>query len=184
MAIIAIIYHSGFGTTHQLAQAIEEGASSSANTDVNLYRILPEHIKDGRFIASDILNSITKADAIIFGSPTYMGSVSGQFKTFADATSEIWSTNSWSNKLAAGFTVGGNFSGDQLNTIQCFQILAAQHGMLWVGLDNKGLQESNVINRSGSQSGLIAWAKNNEVNSDDLQAARYLGKRVALLANK
>jgi multimeric flavodoxin WrbA len=183
MTSIAIVYHSGFGTTHQLALAIKEGAKLHGETKVNLYRILPEHIQGGRFIASEILNSVSKADAIIFGSPTYMGSVSAQFKAFADASSEIWSTSSWSNKIAAGFTIGSHYSGDQLSTIQYFQILAGQHGMLWAGLDNKGLQENNVINPSGAQSGLITCAQNNEVISDDLQTAQYLGKRIALLVN-
>lgn len=184
MASIAVVYHSGFGTTHQLALAIKEGAKLLGETDVNLYRILPEHIQGGRFIASDLLNSVSKADAIIFGSPTYMGSISAQFKAFADATSEIWSIGSWSNKIAAGFTIGSNYSGDQLNTIQYFQTLAGQHGMLWAGLDNKGLQENKVTNHSGAQSGLITCAKNSEVTSEDLQTAQYLGKRIALLVRK
>jgi len=183
MTSIAIVYHSGFGTTHQLALAIKDGAKLVKETEVNLYRILPEHIQGGRFTASDILDSVSKAGAIIFGSPTYMGSISAQFKAFADATSEIWSANAWSNKIATGFTVGGNPSGDQLNAIQYFQILATQHGMLWAGLDNKGLQENKATNRSGAQSGLITCAQNNEVVSDDLLTAQYLGKRIALLVN-
>jgi len=184
MKSIAIVYHSVSGTTHSLAKAIQQGVNTFSNDnnnnniEVNTYRILPQHIKDGRFIEKDMLELITKANAIIFGSPTYMGSVSAQFKAFIDATSSIWSQGSWTNKIAAGFTIGSHYSGDQLSTIQYLQTLANQHGMLWVGLDDSGLQESNTPNTSGASSGLITCTHNNELPEEALLAAQYLGKRV------
>lgn len=184
MKSIAVVYHSVSGATHRLANAIVQGANSCADVKVNVYRILPEHIHQGRFIALDILYEITKVDAIIFGSPTYMGSVSAQFKAFIDASSEIWSTGSWTNKIAAAFTVGSHYSGDQLSTIKYLQTLAGQHGMLWAGLDLKGLKERNIQNNSGAQSGLITYTQDNEIPADALLTAQYLGERVSLLANR
>ncbi|WP_030376767.1 flavodoxin family protein, partial [Streptomyces rimosus] len=53
------------------------------------------------------------ADAIVFGSPTYMGTASGAFHVFAEATSKRWATRAWQDKLAAGFTNSGSKSGDK-----------------------------------------------------------------------
>src|SRR3546814_7111133 len=36
------------------------------------------------------IEELNAADAIVFGTPTYMGGVSGPFKTFMDATSKVW----------------------------------------------------------------------------------------------
>ena len=66
-----------------------------------------------------------------------MGTASGAFHQFAEATSKRWFTDAWQDKLAAGFTNSGSKSGDKGHTLQFFQTLAAQHGMHWVNL---GLQ--------------------------------------------
>lgn len=197
MKSIAIVYYSASGTTHSVAEAIQHGVNLfSSNVDrsdntesthkvtVHTYRILPEHIQGGRFIELNMLSLINQADGIIFGSPTYMGSVAAQFKAFIDATSSIWAEGGWANKIAAAFTVGGSYSGDQLSTIQYLQILASQHGMLWAGLDGKGLLNKNVPNTSGANSGLITYTQNNEVPKDALLTAQYLGRRVANLVNR
>lgn len=201
MKSIAIVYYSASGTTHSLAEAIQYGINtlnsnthrsdstsnsteSKHNVVVHTYRILPEHIQGGRFLELDMLASISQADGIIFGSPTYMGSVAAQFKAFIDATSSIWAEGGWTNKIAAAFTVGGSYSGDQLSTIQYLHILANQHGMLWAGLDGKGLQTNNVPNISGANSGLIIHAHNNKVPKDAFLTAQYLGQRVAKLINQ
>jgi len=194
MKSIAIVYYSASGTTHSLAEAIQHGINAcNSNTDktesandvaVYTYRILPEHIQGGRFIELNMLALISQADGIIFGSPTYMGSVAAQFKAFIDATSSIWAEGKWTNKIATAFTVGGSYSGDQLSTIQYLHILASQHGMLWAGLDGKGLQNNNVPNTSGANSGLITYTQNNEVPKDALLTAQYLGQRVAKLVNR
>ena len=77
---------------------------------------------------------LEKADAIIFGSPTYMGSASAPFKAFMDASSKVWAAQGWKDKIAAGFTNSASQSGDKLATLQQLAIFAAQHGMMWVGL--------------------------------------------------
>ena len=60
--------------------------------------------------AWDLLND---ADAIIFGSPTYMGSPSWQFKKFADASSKVWFTRGWQDKVFGGFTNSASLNGDK-----------------------------------------------------------------------
>ena len=111
-----------------------------------------------------------------------MGSVSAQFKAFADASRERWEAHLWRNKLAAGFTIGSNLNGDQLATLQYMQILASQHGMLWVGLDLPGNSGAKGLNRLGAQSGVIAQSVDAGLCDSDLLTARYLGLRVARLS--
>lgn len=182
MTQVAVVYHSVTGTTQGLARAIFEGAQSVPGASAEILAVEGGDIIEGRYRNSEVLNQMDQADAIIFGSPTFMGTVSAQFKALADATTDYWQEQAWANKIAAGFTIGSNFSGDQLHTIQYFQILANQHGMLWVGLDLPCHSEEERRNRLGAQSGLIAHSPDGELNQSDCQTARYLGQRVARTA--
>ncbi|GHJ29814.1 hypothetical protein TPA0910_42470 [Streptomyces hygroscopicus subsp. sporocinereus] len=126
------------------------------------------------------------ADAIIFGSPTYMGTASGAFHAFAEATSKRWTARAWSDKLAAGFTNSGSMSGDKMHTLQYFALLAAQHGMLWVSLGllpgwNTTASGPEDDNRLGFYLGAGAQSFNDTaaVHDADLSTARHLGRRVA-----
>ena len=66
--------------SHLMAEALAEGATQVAETTAQLLRITGEQIQKGRWHDEDILSALNGADAIAFGSPTYMGGVSGQFK--------------------------------------------------------------------------------------------------------
>jgi NAD(P)H dehydrogenase (quinone) len=184
MTTVAVIFHSAAGSTKKLAQAVAAGALSVTGTEVLSLGIVGADIIEGRYKNTALIDQLTDADAIIFGSPTFMGSVSAQFKAFADATGDLWAEKRWADKLAAGFTIGSNFSGDQLNTLQTMQIFASQHGMLWVGLDIPGNCDSEQRNRLGAQSGLIAHSTDGVLNETDLVTASYLGQRIANLAKK
>lgn len=115
---IAIVYHSVTGTTAQLAEAVAAGCRSVATADPELLRIRGTDIQQGRYQNSAVFEVIDQADAVIFGSPTFMGSVSAQFKAFADATAgDYWTKQRWANKVAAGFTVGTGYCGDTLHSL-------------------------------------------------------------------
>lgn len=182
MTSVIIIYHSATDTTAQLAEAIRAGAAELA--DASLFRINGEDIIAGRFRHDGVWTTLDEADAIIFGSPTFMGGPSAQFKAFADASGDRWSEKKWADKLAAGFTIGANFNGDQLNTLTYFSIFAAQHGMLWCGLDIPGGYDAEGRNRLGTQLGLAAQTEGSNVDAIDLATARYLGRRVASVARR
>ncbi|MCL5424031.1 MAG: flavodoxin family protein [Gammaproteobacteria bacterium] len=181
---VAVVFHSASGSTRQLAQAVAAGASAQFGVDAIQIEIVGADIIEGRFHNTKLLQQLDNADALVFGSPTYMGCVSAQFKAFSDATSELWSKQSWAGKIAAGFTIGANLSGDQMNTLQYMQVFANQHGMLWTGLDIPGNYDPERRNRLGAQSGLIAHSVDGALNETDLLAARYLGQRVALVSKK
>ncbi|WP_435173058.1 flavodoxin family protein [Actinacidiphila sp. bgisy145] len=175
---IVIASHSGYGHTAQLATAVADGAHSVAGTQV--HRVDVAALSDADW---DLMDA---ADGIIFGTPTYMGTASGAFHTFAEATSKRWMSRAWSDKLAAGFTNSGSMSGDKLHTLQYLSLLAAQHGMLWVSLNllpgwNTTTSGPEDDNRLGFYLGAGAQSFNDtpDVHDADLSTARHLGRRVA-----
>ncbi|MFF8597778.1 flavodoxin family protein [Streptomyces sp. NPDC015232] len=180
--VVSIAYHSGYGHTAVLAEAVRDGAADAGAT-VHLINVA--EITDAEW---ELLDA---SDAIVFGSPTYMGTASGAFHQFAEATSKRWFTDAWKDKLAAGFTNSGSKSGDKLHTLQFFQTLAGQHGMTWVNLGlkpgwNTTEASENDINRLGFFSGVGAQTFNDlgpdGVHKADLATAEHLGRRVATTA--
>lgn len=182
MAKVAIVYHSGFGHTKVLAEAVAKGAASVAGTQVDLVPVAEAEAKAG---------TIDAADAIVFGSPTYMGDVSGPFKTWADTTAKTWYAQGWKDKLAAAFTNSSGPSGDKVNTLQSIWALAMQHSMIWVsqGLLPGAKQGDLTLNRLSSYGGTMATSLNeapgpNNPSKDDQATGEALGKRVAEFAKK
>ena len=175
MSKTVVVYHSGYGHTQRIAQTVAEGA------DAHLVAIDAE----GNVSEADwaVINA---ADAIIFGSPTYMGMVSWQFKKFADATSKQWMSGAWKDKVAGGFTCSQNMSGDKYSTLMYFVTLAMQHGMVWVGtgmMPPRQPGHPDELNRLGSSIGVMAQADNvppeQSPPKGDLDTARAYGKRLA-----
>lgn len=174
---VAVVYYSDADTTRQLAVAIRAGVVSGGG-ECQLLRITGDHIIKGVFQNEALLYELDNADALIFGSPTYMGGPAAQFKAFADATSDRWDLQSWQNKWAAGFTVGANSGGDQLCTLQYFSILAAQHAMLWINLKPQSADPAIINRQLGMQLGFAGWVPGNTISPQDTEAAHQLGLRV------
>jgi multimeric flavodoxin WrbA len=177
--VVSIAYHSGFGHTTVLAEAVRAGAVE-AGAEVHLIKV--EEITEEQWALLDV------SDAIVFGSPTYMGTASGAFHAFAEASSKRWFGQDWQDKLAAGFTNSGSKSGDKLHTLQFFQILAGQHGMHWVNLGllpgwNSSTGSEDDLNRLGVSLGAAAQtnvdAGPEGVHKADIATAEHLGRRVA-----
>jgi NAD(P)H dehydrogenase (quinone) len=179
MSTIAIVYHSGFGHAKALAEAVAKGANSVAGAKASLVPVGEAEAREAE---------LDQADAIIFGSPTYMGGVSAEFAKFKDWTSKRWMSRAWQDKLAAGFTVSASWGGDKQNTLYQFLTLAAQHGMVWVGLglppgNNHSKGSVEDINRTGASIGLMAQAHGDlgaeGIGASEFRTAELLGKRVA-----
>ncbi|CAM3820576.1 flavodoxin family protein [Paracidovorax anthurii] len=178
MANIVVVYHSGYGHTQRLAQAVAEGAGAqliAIDADGNL----PEGGWD----------ALAAADGIIFGTPTYMGGPSWQFKKFADASSKAWFGRAWQDKVFGGFTNSASFNGDKQVTLIALQTLASQHGGIWVSLgllpsNSKGATRSDVNNLGGSV-GVLAQSPSDasvqEMSQGDLDTGRAYGTRVAAI---
>jgi multimeric flavodoxin WrbA len=151
---LAIVYHSAHGHTEHIARHVAEGARRAETAAVDLLK------------AEDLTRNpdrLLPYDGIILGSPTYLGGVSGQFKTFMDATGRLWRSQSLKGKLAAGFTVSSLPAGDKQSTLMSMFVFSMQHGMVWVGNpflpeQHTGVPYEQAVNRLGSWSGLMAQA--------------------------
>ena len=176
MSKIAVVFHSGYGHTKRMAEAVAAGAGAQ------LIAIDAEgNITDADWAALDA------ADAIVMGSPTYMGMASWQFKKFADASSKPWFGQAWKDKLFAGFTNSATMNGDKHSTLHYFMTLAMQHSGLWVGTgmmpNNSKAAVRDDINYVGSSAGLMTTtpsdASVDEIPAGDLATAAKFGERLA-----
>ena len=179
MGKTVVVYHSGYGHTQRLAQAVADGANGTLlaiDADGNL--------PDGGW------ELLAAAQAIVFGSPTYMGSVSWQFKKFADASSRAWMPQTWKDKVFGGFTNSANMNGDKFSTLHYFITLAMQHGGLWAGTailyNNTKSANRSDVNYLGSSSGVMGQTPGDVgadgMNAGDLETARLYGARIAAVA--
>jgi NAD(P)H dehydrogenase (quinone) len=185
MVNVAVVYHSGFGHTQALAESVAAGARSVDNT-VNV-ALIPVAEAEARS------EELDRADAIIFGSPTYMGGVSAEFAKFKDWSSKRWFVDAWKDKVASGFTSSASWSGDKLATLNQLMTLAMQHGMVWVGLglkpgNNHSKGSNDDLNRVGSFMGAMAQANGDQgvegIAASDFATMEVLGKRVAEIARR
>ena len=182
MSKVAVVYHSGYGHTAAVAKAVARGAAGVEGTQAQLISVadIDQHWDD-----------LKSADAIIFGTPTYMGGVSAQFKAFMDASAKVWFVQGWKDKLAAGFTHSGSQNGDKFNTVTQLFTFAMQHGMMWTGLglmpgNNTSKGSVSDLNRLGGFSGALTQSNNDQgaeaIPASDLKTAEHLGARVAKVA--
>jgi multimeric flavodoxin WrbA len=179
MANIVVVFHSGYGHTQRVAQTVADGAGAqllAIDADGNL----PE----GGW------ELLAAADAIVFGSPTYMGGVSWQFKKFADASSKVWYTQGWKDKLFAGFTNSATMNGDKVTTMTYLWTLAMQHSGIWVSMgilpSNSKAATRDSMNYVGGYGGLLTQSPSDaspaEMLKGDFDTARAFGERIAAVA--
>ena len=188
MTTVSIVYFSGTGHTHLMAEGVVEGAKKVADT-THILRITGEQITNGRWKDDAMLESLNQSDAIIFGSPTYMGGVAAQFKAFLDAASSIWAVQGWKDKIAGGFTHSGGLSGDKQGTLLYMITNAAQHSMMWVSAGQ--MPPPTGVNRLGSYLGVMGQTVPDftgqtkaQLDPDDRKSAVLYGQRVAEVAQR
>jgi len=179
-AKVVVLYHSGYGHTAALAEAVHRGAAAVPGIHAQLIRA-----ED----AERHWDDLDAADAIVFGAPTLMGSVSSGMKRFMETVVERYFTQRWDGKLAAGFTNSASMSGDKLNTLVDLVMFAAQMGMHWLSLGllsgvDATHSKMESLNRLGSWLGAMAQS-NVDQGADlappdaDRRTAEHLGRRVA-----
>ena len=178
---IVIVFHSGYGHTAKVAEAIAE-TSGAALLPISAEGSLPE----GGW------EQLAAAKLIVFGSPTYMGSVSWQFKKFADASSKPWFGQAWKDKLFAGFTNSASMNGDKHSTLHYLMTLAMQHGGLWVGTgmmpSNNKAATRDSLNYLASSAGLMTAtpsdASVSEMVPGDMATAMAFGERLKAVVGR
>lgn len=178
---LAVAYHSGFGHTAVLADAVAAGVRE---TGASVEVIAVDHMTQNDW------DTLDGADGVVFGCATYMGNVSAGFQAFAEQTGRRCLNGTWRDKVAAGFTNSGAKSGDKMNTLVSLAVFAAQHHMHWVNLGlgagwNSATGSEDDLNRLGFWLGAGAQtdvdADAGQVHPSDVQTCRHLGRRVALV---
>ncbi len=186
MSNLSIIFHTGFGHTGRTAEAVASGAATVDGVDVGTHEITAGQIDPEQGWSDDsVLQALTDADGIVFGAPTYMGSVSWQFQAFAYATAQFWMSNGWQDKIAGGFTTSSFPSGDKSSTLAYLSTLAAQLRMVWVGTgtpsstltgDGKGVDPYGFYRGVG----VVGGRPGSDLPSEgDLLTAELYGVRLA-----
>jgi NAD(P)H dehydrogenase (quinone) len=198
---ILIVYYSLYGHIYRMAQAVQEGAASVGGADVQLRRV-PETLSEeilAKMGALEVQNSfahvpvcqveeLAAAEAIIFGAPTRFGNVCGQMRQFLDATGGLWAKGALVDKLGSVFTSSNTQHGGQESTLLTFQVTLLHHGMILVGLPYAFAGQMRMDEITGGSpygASTIAGADGSRMPSDnELDAARYQGRRVARIAAK
>ena len=182
MVSVSIVYDSSFkGQTEVLAKCVLEGVNSVDNIKGHII-----HVKD----VDEHWNTLHASQAIIFGSPTYIGGVTGQFKLFIEKLAgEVWLKRMWKNKFAAGFTISAGRSGDKLNCLTDMVIFASQMAMIWIPQHILGGNYSTAgseddLNRMAGYLGVMAQGNIDESAElsppeSDKETARMHGRHVA-----
>jgi len=192
---ISIVYHTRTEHTGSLAQAVADGAQRVSGVQVNMYPLTASQLdKDGKWNDEPVMAALDASDAIIFGCPTYMGSVSSVCKAFMEATLSVWASQGWKDKFAGGFTNSATLSGDKLNSLVDLVVFAAQLGMIWVPIGDLpgapgGSDGSLTLNRLGGYLGAMAQS---DLGGDpasappemDLDTGRRYGERVTQIARR
>jgi len=155
---VLVTYHSVSGNTEKMAQAVAEGAKAVSGTSVVLKRV-------SEVIGDDLLSS----DAVIVGSPVYVGNMSGEVKTFFDNWGRKFglgtATGKMRNKVGAAFATGGSISSGKEVTMLTILVSMLSHQMIVI----RGASATTGPDSPG-------------IDAKEIAEARDLGKRVAEVA--
>jgi NAD(P)H dehydrogenase (quinone) len=196
MSKVLVLYYSTYGHIETMASAVAEGAREAGAT-VDIKRVpetVPEEVAKANHFklnqAAPVANieDLANYDAIIFGTGTRFGRVSSQMAAFLDQAGGLWMRGALHGKVGGAFTSTGTQHGGQEMTL--FSLIAnLMHlGMVIVGLDY-GFAGQMTLGEitGGSPYGATTIAApdgSRQPSANELQGARYQGRRIAEIANK
>ena len=194
---ILVLYHSSYGHIETMAKAVAEGAASESGVSVDLKRVpetMPEDLMNEAGMKTDqeapvaAPHELAGYDAVIFGSPTRFGNMTGQMRSFLDQTGGLWAKGALTGKVGSVFTSTGTGAGNE-TTITSFHNTLIHHGMVIVGLPYAVANELFDISevRGGSPYGASTLAGGDgsrQPSEKELSMARKQGAHVASIARK
>jgi len=197
MSKVLVLYHSLWGHVEAMAEAEAEGARSVAGTQVDIKRI-PEtmpaetlgslHAKTTQAAAEAHPDDLANYDAILFGTPTRFGNMSGQMRNFLDRTGNLWQQGALVGKLGGVFVSTASQHGGQETTITSFHTFLLHQGMIVVGVPYSCRELLNMDEISGGTPyGASTLAKGDGSrmpSANELAIARFQGRHVAEIAKK
>lgn len=197
MARVLVLYYSFYGHVEAMAHAVAEGARQVQGCTVDLKRV-PETMPADAFRqaggkgnqAAPVAQpgELPNYDAILFGTPTRFGNMTGQMRSFLDQTGPLWAKGALVGKVGSVFTSSATQHGGQESTILTFHPTLLHHGMIVVGLPyaeqrQMGLEEIKGGSPYGAST--IAGGKGERMPSgQELGMAQFQGRHVATIASK
>lgn len=197
MSKILVLYHSVWGHIEEMARAEAEGARSVAGTTVDIKRVpesmSPEilaqiHAKTQQTAPEAHPDELAEYDAIIFGTPTRFGNMSGQMRNFLDRTGNLWQKGALVGKVGSVFVSTATQHGGQETTITSFHTFLFHQGMIVVGVPYscQGLVNMDEIS-GGTPYGASTLANGDGSrmpSANELAIARFQGKHVAEITQR
>jgi NAD(P)H dehydrogenase (quinone) len=177
---ISIVYDSGTGHTKKQAQAIAEGVQSVPRAEARLIAVADGPIDWGG-AGCQRRHHLRLANLQRHHQRTLQAVHGGVDPNRLDAADLAQQDRRRPHQL-------GVHAGDKLNSLVTLALFAAQHGMVWVGLDLFPGKGNDEMNRVGGWLGAMAFSKDESPElspiKSDLDAAQHLGKRVAELTQQ
>ena len=196
MSKVLVLYYSSYGHLETMAEAIAAGARD-AGAQVDIKRVpetVPEEVaRNAHFKLDQVAPVATVADlenydAIIVGTGTRFGRISSQMASFLDQAGGLWARGALNGKVGAAFTATGSQHGGQETTLFSIITNLLHFGMTIVGLDyGFAGQIGHDKVRGGAPYGATTIAGGDgsrQPDENELEGARYLGRRVATTATK
>lgn len=196
MTKVLVLYHSSYGHIETLAGAIAEGARSVPGVEVTVKHV-PEAIPAEQLKAFGMktehacpvatVDELPNYDAIIFGTPTRFGGMSGQMRSFLDQTGGHWAKGALFGKVGSVFVSTGTGGGQEATALGFFPTLL-HHGMVLVAPGYGTPEVANHTEVHGATpygAGTVAAPNGSRQPSElEFNVARFQGKRVAEVAQK
>lgn len=196
MAKVLVLYYSMYGHIETMAHTVAEGVRSVDGVEADVKRVpetMPEEaFKDaGGKTDQDApvaeVSDLTDYDALIVGTPTRFGNMSGQMRTFFDQTGKLWQEGSLAGKLASVFTSTATGGGEEMTITSTWTTLAHQGFILVpLGYTHEAMMDAEA-DGGGTPYGVstIAGADGSRQPDDrEKTLARHQGEKVAKLALK
>lgn len=197
MAKILVLYHSFYGHIETMANAVAQGAREVPGAQVDVKRV-PETMPDEAFRKAggkaDQPASVAQPaelanyDAIIFGTPTRFGNMTGQMRTFLDQTGGLWAGGALIGKVGSVFTSSATQHGGQESTILTFHPTLLHHGMVVVGMPYSESRQTGIDEIKGGSpygaSTIAGGSGERQPSQQELGMAAFQGKHVATIATK
>src|SRR5437667_7122323 len=193
-AKVLIAFYSRSGVTEALAAASAEGARASG-AEVGLRRARevasPEAMARAPEWTAQAAAMNAKyeapseadaewADAIVFGSPTRFGAVSAELKAYIDGLGGLWSQGKLNGKVGSAFGSSSTPHGGNESTLISLYNPMAHLGLIVVPLGYADPAMFKAGTPYGASS--VSGQNNTLPTEDDLEVARFQGRRVAQVA--
>lgn len=196
MAKLLVLYHSMYGHIETMAQHVAEGARGVDGVEVAIKRVpetMPEEVFKAAGGKTDQAAPIASPaelgdyDAIIVGTPTRFGNMSGQMRNFFDQTGGLWAKGALAGKVASVFTSTGTGGGQEMTITSTWTTLA-HHGMVIVPIGYRNPALFDISQVSGGTpygaSTLAGGDGSRQPDERELDIARHQGEIVANIAVK